>query len=297
MHGIVPYRDEDAGDVSALMDQIAELPSTSAESFRAFAALPFNRSARDFRLLRVEDRTVGFATSTLLHDGALPIRHFRIGIHPEHRRRRLGTLLLMEILRQDAPAGTLLQCNSQQSWQAGNAFLEHAGFRVSRVERLMRRAVRGTEAFAPPGFRLRPATARDDAAWIALHAEAYGAREDFTKLTPEHLHSERGCPGFDLRVAERDGDVVGYCHAMHLEGREALIQSLVVRSDVRGRGLGAALLSSSLRALASSSFDTASLNVVSTEHAAISVYERLGFETYDQMLTFQQPLSAARSTS
>lgn len=284
---IAAYRDEDAADIAALMTAIPELPSTSADAFRGFAALSFNRQARDFRALRVDHRLVGLLTSTLLDEGG-PVRHFRIAIHPAYRRRRLGTELLAEVLRQPAPSGTRLQCNSQDSWHAGNAFLERAGFQVARSELLMRRAIRGAEVDAPPGFVLRPSTVADDEAWIALHAQAYRAQDGTSELTRDDVRAERDSPGFCLIVAEQRGEVVGYCHALELEASEVLINSLVVRSDVRGQGLGAALLSTCLGSFAATQVMTASLSVVSTHRAAIAVYERLGFQTYDRMLTYQR---------
>ena len=236
-------------------------------------------------------------------------------MHPAYRRRGLGAALFAEVLGQDAPDGARLQCNTQRSWTAGNSFLAQAGFEVSRTELLMRRAVTApvaaiapeaeaapapeaetaaaAEPEAPAGAQLRAATARDDDAWIALHAEAYGDRDDFSALTRDDLQAERDAPGFTLIVAEIAGEAVGYCHAAQLEPREAVINSLVVRADLRRRKLGQALMSAGLRALAARAFETASLSVVSDNRAAIAVYRRLGFATYDHMLTCQRPLRVA----
>jgi hypothetical protein len=47
------YRNDDAQEVSALLTAVPEVPSTTAESLRAFTAQSFNRGARDFRVVRI----------------------------------------------------------------------------------------------------------------------------------------------------------------------------------------------------------------------------------------------------
>jgi mycothiol synthase len=288
---IRPYGHDDAEEVGQLLNQIPEFPVTSAEGFRAFAALSFNRGARDFRVLHEDRRLVGLLTSTLFGGVPHPIRHFRIAIHPACRRRHLATDLLAEVERQDEAVASVLRCNSQSTWHPGNAFLEKNGFRLAREELLMRRAIRGERTEIPGGFRVRPATADDDSFWVSLHAQAYAGREDFVPLTLQDTQTERDAPGFQLMVAEdaRSGRAVGYCHALALTEREMLINSLVVHEDARGRGVAAALLSESITAFPPGQFETVALNVASTNQAAIAVYERLEFRTYERMLTYERP--------
>lgn len=286
------YRDADAAAVASLLQAAPELPSTSKESFRSFAALSFNRSARDFRVLREGARCLGVMTSTLLDDGPRPLRHFRIAIHPEHRRRGLASKLMDALQEQDAPQGTLLQCNSHATWLSGNGFLEHHGFAVAHTEVLMRRAADAAtpeRVAVPMDFTLRPATPSDDAIWAQLHRQAYGHRDDFSELTTEDLDAERASPGFTLTVVEHFGEVVGYCHAMDLEAGQGLVNSLVVRADMLRQGLGAVLLHQAAARLSAHGATQISLNVVSDNRAAIALYNMLGFATYDEMLTYQRP--------
>ena len=61
-------------------------------------------------------------------------------------------------------------------------------------------------------------------------------------------------PGVRAPVAERAGEVVGYCHGMKHEGSESLVNSLVVRKDMRRAGLGSALLAASSASGSNASF-------------------------------------------
>jgi ribosomal protein S18 acetylase RimI-like enzyme len=195
-----------------------------------FAARSFNRNARDSKVLHDGDALVGLLTSTLLVDVTPSIRHFRIAIHPQYRRRGLGCQML-NIARTQNPIAPVLQCNSQRSWPAANAFLARASFCVT-TELLMRlRAPAVVEADAPDGFTLRSAQYTDGAVWQALHKEAYADHADFHPLSST-----------DLTLAEREGEVVGYCQSVMTEGCVGAINSLVDRPAFQRRGLGAALL-------------------------------------------------------
>ncbi len=285
MTRIDPYQDSDAADVSALFGRIPTLPSTSEASFRAFTEMGFNRGARDFRVVRDEVRVVGVLTSTLLLDVDPPLRHFRIAIDPEYRRRGLGRRLLDEVEAQGgAPR---LQCNSQRSWGQANEALEHVGFRVAHTERLMRLSGPPTTIDLPQGVSLRPATPADDEHWMALHRTGYEHREDFFPLEPSDLESERGQDGFVLLLAEHEGAPVGLCHGVHHEPGEALINSVVVHPRVRGRGVGGALMVAVIAQLQRDR-PVVTLNVQATNTSAIGLYERLGFVTYDEILTYQR---------
>jgi len=293
---IDPYRPADAAASAALLDAVPEVPNSTEASFRAFTELSFNRGARDFRVVRdpaTPGSVVALLTSTLLEDSTPLIRHFRIVVHPEHRRRGIATRMMAEVeARPDEPL-ELLQCNSQRSWAPGNAFLERFGFAVSHRELLKRRSAALAPAEPPAGITLRQATPADDTTWSELHAVGYGAREDFFPLTPEDLQAERGRPGFTLVLAEHEGRAVGLGHGMHHEGDEGLVNSVVVHPEHRGRGLGAALVGATVQRLREHGCAQVSLNVMASNEPAVALYRRLGFETYDEILTYRRALERA----
>lgn len=297
MLAIERYRPADAAAVADLFGATPELPATTEASIRAFAALSFNRGARDFRVVRDPAdpaAIVALLTSTLLEDTAPLVRHFRIVVHPAHRRRGIAARLMTEVEAATAPRPAVLQCNSQRSWTAGNALLERFGFAVAQRELLMRRSTALPPAPPPSGVSLRDATPADDAAWIALHEEGYGDRDDFVPLTADDLQAERGRPGFALVVAEREGRAVGLAHAMHHDDG-GLVHSVVVRPELRGRGLGAALVAAIAQRLRAAGCAEVSLNVMASNGPAIALYRRLGFARYDELLTYRRAFGTPRA--
>lgn len=107
-----------------------------------------------------------------------------------------------------------------------------------------------TQAAALP-CRVRPALAKDLEAMVGLLGELFGIEEDFVA---DHSKQRRGlelllqAPASRLFVAESDGDgVVGMCSCQMLvstaEGVPAgLVEDVVVRKDMRGRGIGPLLM-------------------------------------------------------
>jgi ribosomal protein S18 acetylase RimI-like enzyme len=84
-------------------------------------------------------------------------------------------------------------------------------------------------------------------------------------------------------VAERDGAIIGVLgvsqNTAAKERHKALLYSMFVLPEGRGRGLGGALIAAAL-AYAAEIVESVQLVVVSTNTAAIALYERAGFERY-----------------
>ena len=104
----------------------------------------------------------------------------------------------------------------------------------------------------PGAVVVRPATP-DDAGDLVelLRAGALGPSvEDADHLGPYRsaLADIAASPGAEVLVAERDGEVVATCqvlvfrHLQHRGGRCAEIESMHVRPDLRGTGVGGVLL-------------------------------------------------------
>ena len=104
------------------------------------------------------------------------------------------------------------------------------------------------------GQHHRPNGHPDDDAAVLVDLLAAGALvatgEDPVDLAPYRaaLVDIAGTPGADVLVAEQDGEVVGTCqlitfrHLQHHGGRCPEIESMHVRPDVRGNGVGGGLL-------------------------------------------------------
>jgi ribosomal protein S18 acetylase RimI-like enzyme len=131
---------------------------------------------------------------------------------------------------------------------------------------------------------VRPATAADDAALLALDRVAWTPGSGFPSVRdrePAAFFNERRKPD-DHLVAEVDGEVAGYV-AVTAKGPFAesahvfALWSLVVSVDVRRRGVATALLEAAERAAAARGATKLSLHVLGTNDAALRLYERHGY--------------------
>lgn len=287
------YRRADAGAVARLLAECAArdptLDPVSLEEWRAFTRESFNRGARDFCLARVGDRAVALLTSTLLTRQAPPVRHFRIVVHPDARRRGIGTLLLRRLEAQAPTHGVALQCNCSAGWSAGRQFLERFGFEIARRHLEMElRDPRARPFRLPGGCVIRPldGTASDDAEWLRLDHEGYADDPDAQQPTPKDLATRGMEHGFRLWLLERDGSAIGFLHAT--SGSRARIHSLVVEPAFRGRGLGGALMLHAIEALRRDGAVALMLGVRTENAPAVELYERLGFAVVEETETWRR---------
>ncbi len=282
------YADADAPAVAAFFRETTELDPTveavTEKGWREHVGMSFNHGARDFLVAEDGATLAAVATSTLVPYA----RHFRIIVHPRHRRRGLGTRLLQRIEGQE---GTPRQCNCMGSWAAGRAFLLKNGFEPTlRMLDMERKGAAPDPEPPPEGFLLRPyrVTSDDDAAWKRVNEVGYGDGPDYNPLSDEDIELFRSTPGFHLWFAERDGEIVGLCHTKEWQGKEGCVNSVVVDPRARGRGLGRALTASGLRTLADQGQTRVMLNVLADNAPAYAIYERLGFTTVDEIVTWRK---------
>jgi GNAT superfamily N-acetyltransferase len=138
-----------------------------------------------------------------------------------------------------------------------------------------------------PAILVRPATAIDLSAMVALLGELFALEADFT---PDAQAQARGLALLladgraRLLVAEAGGQVVGMCSGQLLvstaEGAPAaVVEDVVVRRDWRGRGVGRALLDAV--AAWAAGRGAWRLQLLADRHnlPALAFYERTGFSS------------------
>jgi len=144
--------------------------------------------------------------------------------------------------------------------------------------------VPGTEAATP--CRMRPATAGDVEAMVSLLQELFGIEEDFVADRDRQragLELLLQAPAARVFVAECAGEVVGMCSCQLLvstaEGAPAgLVEDVVVRQDMRGRGIGPCLMDA-VAAWAAGQGATRLQLLADTENAcALYFYARRGWQ-------------------
>jgi ribosomal protein S18 acetylase RimI-like enzyme len=129
------------------------------------------------------------------------------------------------------------------------------------------------------GFVLRRAEARDYADIDALAAILVG----FTADRRASFQRVLADPSHHLIVAEAEGAVVGFAHLMEYEdlshGKPAgELLALVVREDMRRRGIGTALLQEVRRIAAASGAGELHVNAERENEVAQRLYASLGME-------------------
>lgn len=117
---------------------------------------------------------------------------------------------------------------------------------------------------------------------VAPLLEAHlGFSRDVTPLCEVHALDVDGLsdPAVTLFAGRRDGEVVAVGAIRHLTDRHCELKSMHVRADVRGGGVGQALLAHLLSAVRSQGYERVSLETGTMDAlaAARRLYERAGF--------------------
>lgn len=102
--------------------------------------------------------------------------------------------------------------------------------------------------------------------------------------SPENWEKELADPAFEIRVAEQDGQMVGYIKLgpPHLpfepRGEAAELRQLYVVEEVKGQGVADALMHWVIERARDRRADHLYLSVFTENHRARRFYERYGFE-------------------
>ena len=139
---------------------------------------------------------------------------------------------------------------------------------------------------SPLEVRVRPARLADQAALTQLDAIAWSAESGFPSVMAPGLRDttffDAGNPPEAFLVAELDGRVVGYIRLkppskLPENAHVIQVQGLAVHPDARRRGAAAGLLDAAEETLRERGIRKLTLRVLSTNQAAIRLYERHGF--------------------
>ncbi|MFE9312386.1 mycothiol synthase [Streptomyces sp. NPDC088353] len=241
-------------------------------------------------LLAVDGELVGYAQLEDTDPVEAPAAE--LVVHPEHRGHGHGRALGAALL---AASGKRLRVWAHGGQSAARHLAQVLGLTLFRELRQMRRPLKDLdlpEPALPEGVTVRPfVPGRDDAAWLEVNAEAFAHHPEQGSLTQRDLDDREAQPWFDPQgffLAEREGRLIGFHWTkVHREERLGEVYVLGVRPGAQGGGLGKALTLTGLRHLAAQGLPTAMLYVDADNKAAVSVYERLGFTTYETDLMYR----------
>ncbi|MEU7648704.1 mycothiol synthase [Streptomyces huasconensis] len=243
-------------------------------------------------LLSVDHRLIGYAQLEDTDPVEAPAAE--LVVHPSHRGRGHGRALGSALLGE---SGRRLRVWAHGGHSAARHLAQVLGLALFRELRQMRRPLADLnlpEPVLPAGVTIRTfVPGQDDAAWLAVNAEAFAHHPEQGSLTQRDLDDRKAEPWFDpagffLAERESDGELVGFHWTkVHAEERLGEVYVVGVRPGSQGGGLGKALTTTGLRHLAASGLPTAMLYVDADNKAAVSVYERLGFVTYETDLMYR----------
>ncbi|MGW2821575.1 mycothiol synthase [Streptomyces sp. NPDC001443] len=213
-------------------------------------------------------------------------------VHPAHRGHGHGRALGSALL---AASGKRLRVWAHGGHSAARHLAQVLGLTLFRELRQMRRPLAGLDLpdpVLPEGVDVRAfEPGADDAAWLATNAAAFAHHPEQGSLTQRDLDDRKAEAWFDpagFFLAFREDRLIGF-HWTKVHAEEGIgeVYVLGVAPGAQGGGLGKALTTIGLRHLAAQALPTAMLYVDADNKAAVSVYERLGFVTYETDLMYR----------
>lgn len=241
-------------------------------------------------LLTLGDELVGYAQLEDTDPVEAPAAE--LVVHPSHRGHGHGRALGAALL---AASGKRLRVWAHGGHAAARHLAQVLGLTMFRELRQLRRPLTDLELPEPvlaEGVSVRTfVPGVDDAAWLAVNAAAFAHHPEQGSLTQRDLDDRKSEAWFDpagFFLAERGGELVGFHWTkVHAEERLGEVYVVGVLPGAQGGGLGKALTTIGLRHLAAQGLPTAMLYVDADNKAAVSVYERLGFTTYETDLMYR----------
>lgn len=266
-----------------------------------------------------ESRVVGYAHL----GGTASARQAELVVHPEHRRRGIGTALVHALVRtRDAGESGPLSIWAHGASPAAATLAARTGFSRSRVLLQLRRSLTGSgaadlpEPGLPAGVKVRTfEVGRDEQTWLEMNAAAFAHHPEQGRWTIEDLHRRQEEPWFDpagFFLAERDGALVGFhwtkVHPQDpmparsgdgASGGEAAscdqpgpigeVYVVGVAPGAGGAGLGRALTVVGLRYLRELGLPAVLLYVDEDNERAVRLYTSLGFTRYTTDVCYLLP--------
>jgi mycothiol synthase len=212
-------------------------------------------------------------------------------IHPDRRRRGLGTALVSAVTAGEQGHGVRVWAHGDRP--AAAAFAKTTGFTRFRELRQLLLSfpdVSLPEPTLPAGVTLRTfVPGSDEEAWLAVNQRAFAHHPEQGGWTRADLELREAEPWSDpagFFLAERDGQLVGFhwtkVHPSGGPGDGPIGEVYVVGVDPRGQGggLGKALTVAGLAHLRDQGLGEVMLYVDGDNEPAARLYEGLGFRSW-----------------
>jgi mycothiol synthase len=210
----------------------------------------------------------------------------KLVVDPAHRRRGIGRALVQEMIAAASPAALSLWSHGRHP--AAVALADSLGFTVVRELWKLRRGL-GPDLPQPPALpddvHISTFMAGDEQAVVDVNAAAFAHHPEQGQMTLVGLKQRMAEPWFDpqgMFLAWRDQQLLGFhwtkVHTSDTATPFGEVYVVGIAPAAQGIGLGTTLTLVGLHDLRSRALGEARLYVEGDNAAAISVYQRLGFE-------------------
>ena len=260
-------------DVSALVVAITQADARSPLNELGELALAGAREATCWVATHGDSPTpVGFALLDSREGVVL------LGVHPDHRRRGIGTALATTACTHPA---------ARTFWAFGDTVAAQAlasgvGLTKTRDLLQMTRPLTPIVPSAPPaGFTLDTYRPDDAAQVVAVNAAAFAHHPEQGNLTLADFGTLTAQPWFDpdgLIVARRGERIVGFHWTKRHDATTGEVYVIAVAPEAEGHGLGRSLLEAGLAHLYRQGVRHVSLYVESCAQRVIAMYRAATFE-------------------
>lgn len=156
-----------------------------------------------------------------------------------------------------------------------------------------------TKPALPDGFQIRPLNGRSEIdAYVTLHRAVFQSESMTTAWRERTLCHPAYQPDCDLVLVDPHGQLAGFCIGWYAptgpdQQPAGQIEPMGIRADVRGRGLGKALLLDCLDRLRSAGATALFVETDSDRDAAFRLYQSVGFHVVRDVIVYRKDYRAA----
>jgi mycothiol synthase len=153
----------------------------------------------------------------------------------------------------------------------------------------------------PNGFRIRPLNGTNEVdAYVALHRAVFQSESMTSAWRERTLHHPAYQPELDLVLVDAEERLAGFCIGWFTprgqdEQPGGQIEPMGIRANVRGRGLGKALLIECLHQLRSAGATSLFVETDNYRDAAFSHYQAVGFKVARDVIVYRKNYPTKRS--
>jgi mycothiol synthase len=234
----------------------------------------------------------------LVHDGGALVGYLHVdvfgdadgnevaelAVHPDHRRRGVGTALIEAVADRTKP----LRVWSHGGHPGAEALAAKFDYRKVRELLRLRRPLDADlpEPVLPDGVTLRTfVPGRDEAAVVYVNHRAFSWHPEQSAMSIEDVRQKEEQPWFDpagfLLAIDRDERLIAFHWTKAHTAELGEVYVVGVDPDAQGGGLGKAITLAGLAHLRDAGLKQVMLYVEADNGAALSVYNRLGFTRWD----------------